>query len=104
MSLLLSYLLKLREHLHYDTELGRKLYENDTYRKFCGFTYDAIPSHDTFSRFFRMLTYQRLTRLFETLGRYLNSLGAFDDDQLAIEATDVLSNARNRHNMDPDAG
>ncbi|OLS20554.1 MAG: hypothetical protein HeimC3_40120 [Candidatus Heimdallarchaeota archaeon LC_3] len=35
---------------------------------------------------------------------HLVSLGIFDKDDLASDATDVLSNGRNKHNLDSDAG
>ncbi len=103
-SLFLTYLLKIRENIPHDTVLERKLKENATYRGFCGFRSYNVPSHDTFSRFFRKLTLTRLEKLFSRLDSLLVSSGVFDRDELAIDATEVLSNSRNKHNPDPEAG
>lgn len=103
-ALFLAYLLKIRENIPHDTVLARKLEENGTYRDFCGFRKGNIPSHDTFSRFFRKLTIVRLEKLFTRLDSLLAASGIFDRDELAIDATDVLSNSRNKHNPDLEAG
>ncbi len=103
-SLFLALLLKIREHIQYDTALVRKLKENVTYRHFCGFGKDHIPSHDTFSRFNRKLTQKRLQTIVQKIDNYLVQEGAFLKDELSLDATDVLSNGRNKHNLDPEAG
>lgn len=102
--LLKSYLLKIREHILEDTVLVRKLKDNETFRYFCDFKKNDIPSHDTFSRFFRQMTPQRLNNIFLKLDRELVTLGVFDRDELALDATDILSNSRNCHNPDSEAG
>lgn len=102
--LFLAYLLKLKENIPHDTKLAQKLQENDTYRKFCGFNKDHTPSHDTISRFNRKLTGKRLKILFRKLDLLLTKEGIFNHDDLAIDATDILSNSRNQHNHDPEAG
>ena len=94
-SLLLALLLKIREHIPYDTALVRKLQENATYRQFCGFRKDHIPSHDTFSRFNRKLTVRRMQTLIRKIDAYLTKQGAYLQDELSLDATDVLSNGRN---------
>jgi len=103
-SLFLALLLKIREHIQYDTALVRKLEENSTYRHFCGFQKDNIPSHDTFSRFNRKLTPRRLQTIVRKIDEYLAREGAFLKDELSLDATDILSNGRNIHNLDPEAG
>lgn len=103
-SLFLAALLKIREHIPYDTALIRKLHENATYRQFCGFRADKIPSHDTFSRFNRKLTQRRLQTIIQKIDAHLANSGAFSKDELSLDATDILSNGRNKHNLDPDAG
>ena len=103
-SLFLAYILWLRERMVYVTELARHLRDNQTYREFCGFTKGKTPSHDTLSRFFRQMTIVRQHRILEQLDRLLDEMRIFDQDDLAIDATDVLSNGRNRHNPDPEAG
>ncbi len=103
-SLFLALLLKIREHIQYDTALVRKLDENVTYRHFCGFWKDHIPSHDTFSRFNRKLTPRRLQTIVQKIDDYLVKEGAFQKDELSLDATDILSNGRNQHNLDPEAG
>ena len=103
-SLLKAYLLRIRENIPEDTALVQKLTDNGTFREFCGFTVNHIPSHDAFSLFFRTMTPRRLNNLFLKLDQELTSLGVFDQDELAYDATDILSNARNRHNLDPEAG
>ncbi len=102
--LLKAYLLKIREHILEDTELARKLKDNATFRYFCDFNRNNIPSHDTFSRFFQQMTPQRLNNIFLKLDRELVTLGVFNQDELALDATDILSNPRNWHNPDPEAG
>ena len=92
MSLLKAYLVKVRENIPEDTELSRKLGDNQTFREFCGFTSTNILAHDAFSRFFRILTSKRLNNLFLKLDNELARLGVFDRDELAIDATDILSN------------
>ncbi|MHA1169702.1 MAG: transposase, partial [Candidatus Hodarchaeales archaeon] len=103
-ALFLAYLLKLRENIPLDTVLSRKLEENVTYREFCGFRRNEVPSHDTFSRFFRKLSTGRLERLFSRLDSLLAAANVFDRDNMAIDATEVLSNSRNKHDPDPEAG
>ncbi len=56
--LLKAYLLKIREHILEDTELARKLKDNVTFRYFCDFSKNNIPSHDALSRSFRQITPQ----------------------------------------------
>lgn len=103
-SLFLAYLLKLRENISHDTKLAQKLQENDTYRKFCGFHKGTTPSHDTISRFNKKLTKKRLKTIQIKLDEMLTKEGVFDQDELAIDATDILSNPRNRHHPDSEAG
>jgi len=102
--LFLAYLLKLKENIPHDTKLAQKLRENGTYRKFCGFSKNHTPSHDTISRFNRELTSKRLKTIFRKLDELLTREGIFDHDELAVDATDILSNSRNQHNWDPEAG
>ncbi len=103
-SLFLAYLLKIRENIPYDTVLARKLRENETYRKFCGFKRNTIPSHDTVSRFIKQLTPRRLQTIFLRIDALLTENHAFALDELALDATDTLSNPRNKHHPDPEAG
>ncbi|MHA1450284.1 MAG: transposase [Candidatus Hodarchaeales archaeon] len=100
-ALFLAYLLKIRENIPHYTVLSRKLEENVTYREFCDFRRGIIPSHDTLSRFFRNLTPDRLDKLFNRLDALLASSDVFDRDDLAIDATEVLSNSQNKHKPDP---
>lgn len=102
-SLFLAYLLKLRENIPHDTKLAQKLRENETYRRFCGFNKGKTPSHDTISRFNNKLTHKRLKTIFSKLDLLLTREGAYEHDELAIDATDILSNSRNKHNPDLDA-
>jgi transposase len=99
-----AYLLKIRENFQYDTTLVDKLRDNNMFREFCGFTPQNIPSHDTFSAFFQKLTPVRLNTIFLKLDQELTDLGVFIQDELALDATDILSNSRNRHHLDPEAG
>ncbi|OLS24071.1 MAG: hypothetical protein HeimC3_21620 [Candidatus Heimdallarchaeota archaeon LC_3] len=103
-SLFLGHLLKIRELFQYDTTLEEKLHENNDFRKFCGFNKENIPSHDTFSRFLRNLSEITILKILKKIDEHLVSIGMFDKDELALDATDILSNGRNRHNLDPDAG
>lgn len=103
-SLFLAYLVKIRENIPYDTVLARKLRENETYRKFCGFKRNTIPSHDTVSRFIKQLTPRRLQTIFLRIDALLTENYVFALDELALDATDILSNPRNKHYPDPEAG
>jgi transposase len=103
-SLFLAYLLKLRENIPHDTKLAQKLKENESYRNFCGFSMGKTPSHDTLSKFNRNLTKERLKTILLKLDGILTKEGVFDQDELAINATDILSNSRNKHNPDLEAG
>lgn len=103
-NLFLAYLVKIRENIPHDTKLALKLRENETYRKFCGFTKEKIPSHDTLSRFNRKLTKNRLKTILLKLDKLLVNEGIFNHDELAIDGTDILSNHRNKHNPDKEAG
>lgn len=104
MSLLFALLLKIHEQIPYDTTLARKLEEIETYRCFCGFRKGNTPSHDTLSRFNRKLTPRRLQTLIRKIDAHLAELGAFWRDELSLDGTDLLSNGRNRHSLDPEAG
>ena len=99
-SLFLFLLLGIREHIANDSSLERKLQENATYRSFCRIKKHNIPSHDTISRFRRKLTEKRLTTLLQRVDRQLTRNIVFQRDELAVDATDILTNARNRHNPD----
>jgi len=101
--LLKAYLLKVRENITEDTRLAHKLQDNETFRDYCGFTPNHIPSHDVFSAFFWIMTPRRLNNIFFRLDRELARLGVFDQDELAHDATEILLNDRNRHNPDPEA-
>lgn len=98
----MAFLLKIREHIQYDTALVRKLKENVTYRHFCGFWKDHIPSHDPLSRFNRKLTQKRLQTIVQKINDYLVQEGAFLKDELSLDVTDVLSNGQNKYNLDPE--
>jgi len=50
------------------------------------------------------MTEKRLTNLLKRIDNNLAKNGVFQKDELAVDATDILSNARNRHNPDKDAG
>jgi transposase len=103
-SLFLAYLVKIKENIPYDTALARELKDKDCLREFCGFKKDSIPSHDTFSRFFKLLTKELLLKIFSKVDTKLAELEVFDRDDFALDATDLITNPRNRHNPDPDAG
>ncbi|MHA1226834.1 MAG: transposase [Candidatus Hodarchaeales archaeon] len=104
LALFLALLVKIRENIPYDTVLARKIEENDTYRMFYGFNKRRTPSHDTLSRLSRKLTERRLQTIIKNIDHELATLGAFDKDELSIDAIDILSNGRNKHNLDPEAG
>lgn len=103
-SLFFAYLLKLRENIPHDTKLAQKLRENETYRKFCEYSKGKTPSHDTLSRFNKKMTKKRLKTILLRLDKLLAKERVFNRDELAMDATDVLSNHRNQHNLDPEAG
>ncbi len=64
---------------------------------FVGFEKNQIPSHDVLSSFNRLMTPMRLFTLILRVDNILASTGLFDHDELAMDATDVLSNNRNLH-------
>jgi len=102
--LLWGLFLQIREHLSNEEELVRKLTENSAYRRFCSFSKRRIPSHDTFKRFYDSLSVKRLESMFRHLDDKLDQLGVFRPDELALDATDLLTNGRNQHHPDLEAG
>ncbi|MBN1389323.1 MAG: transposase [Candidatus Thermoplasmatota archaeon] len=86
-----------------DKELERQLRENPVFQKFCGFIKD-IPSHDTINRFKAKTHLNRLRGIFNKMDGVLTDLGAFDDDDLCIDGTDIGTNANPRKRTDSEAG
>lgn len=103
-SLFMAQILGLDKHWLSATAIASELKDNPYYQRLCEFPPGKQPSHDTISLFQRKMTEKRLLTLIGRIDEVLTQHGAFDQDDLALDATDILSNGRNRHNPDPDAG
>lgn len=70
----------------YDTEMERVLKQNSDYRKFCKLK--QVPSHDKITRF-KKANVLHLKKLFCDIDTLLDELGYFENDELAIDGTDI---------------
>lgn len=104
LALFKAVLLQRLEGWQFDTTLVNKLCGISEYRCFCGFKIGKVPSHDTVSRFKRALPVQLLDRIFFQLDEELAALGSFEEDDLAVDATEVLTYANSFKRTDSEAG
>lgn len=87
-SMLKVVVLQELEEIIDDTEMERRLKDNEDYRGFCGLT-NSVPSHDTISRFKRDRNPRALKRVFLEIDSMLEELGYFDGDELSADGTDI---------------
>ncbi|HUX98174.1 MAG TPA: transposase [Candidatus Deferrimicrobium sp.] len=104
LTLFKAILLQRLEGWQFDTLLVKKLHEIEEYRQFCGFKKSKIPSHDTISRFKRKLPIEVLDKVFFELDEELAALGTFEEDDLAIDATEIVTYSNSFKRTDSDAG
>jgi len=104
LALFKAVLLQRLEGWQFDTVLVKKLQEIEEYRHFCGFKRRKIPSHDTISRFKRTLPIKLLDEIFFKLDEELAALGTFEKDDLAIDATEILTYSNSFKRTDSEAG
>ena len=104
LALFKAVLLQRLEGWQFDTVLVKKLQEIEEYRHFCGFKRRKIPSHDTISRFKRTLPIKLLDEIFFKLDEELAALGTFEKDNLAIDATEILTYSNSFKRTDSEAG
>ncbi len=104
LALFKAILLQRLEGWQFDTILAKKLSEIEEYRRFCGFMRGVLPSHDTISRFKRDLPVELLDKIFFQLDAELAALGTFKKDDLAIDATEILTYSNSFKRTDSEAG
>ncbi|NVM52660.1 MAG: transposase [Candidatus Helarchaeota archaeon] len=104
LALFKAILLQRLEGWQFDTVLTKKLHEIEEYRRFCGFKRGVLPSHDTISRFKRRLPIELLDLIFFQLDAELAALGTFKKDDLAIDATEILTYSNSFKRTDSEAG
>lgn len=104
LALFKAVLLQRLEGWQFDTVLVKKLHEIEEYRRFCRFKRKKIPSQDTISRFKRILPIKLLDKIFFKLDEELAALGTFEKDDLAIDATEILTYSNSFKRTDSEAG
>jgi len=104
LALFKAILLQRLEGWQFDTVLAKKLREIEEYRRFCGFKKGRTPSHDTISRFKRVLPTKMLDQIFFKLDTALAALGTFKEDDLAIDATELVTYSNSFKRTDSEAG
>jgi hypothetical protein len=88
-----AFVLKAHLQIEDDTELARKLDENPEYPKFCGM--HKSPSHDVLSDF-RNNYAHKIRKAFDYFDELLERLGAFKNDALSTDGTDIPVPIKNR--------
>lgn len=76
-----------------DTELARRIAQNKDYMAFCGMP--KAPSHDVLTDF-RINFHHKIRKAFDYFDDLLESLGAFKDDALSNDGTDVPVPIKNK--------
>lgn len=88
--LLKSYLL-----IDDNTTLAKRLHENNTYLEFCNLK--RTPSHDILSKFEKKFFY-KLEIIFNFLDDILEKSGAFENDDMSFDGTDIPVLTKNKQN------
>jgi len=104
LALFKALILQRLEGWQFDTVLAKKLHEIDEYRRFCGFKKGEIPAHDAISRFKRILSIRLLDKIFFKLDEELAVLQTFEEDDLAIDATEIVTYSNSFKRTDSEAG
>jgi len=81
-----TFILKSYLFIDDNTTLAKRLHENKTYLQFCGL--GKVPSHDTLSKFERKFSYKFID-VFIFLDDILEKSGAFDEDDMSFDGTDI---------------
>lgn len=89
----LAFMLGAYLEIEDDTELARRIAQNKEYQEFCGVR--EAPSHDVLTKF--RTSYEHLTiKVFSHFDDLLESLGAFRDDNLSLDGTDMPVPIKNK--------
>ena len=81
-----AFILKSYLLIDDNTTLAKRLQENNSYLEFCGLK--KIPSHDTLSKFEKKFSH-KFTEIFDFLDDILEKSGAFEDDDMSFDGTDI---------------
>ena len=82
----LAFILGAYLEIEDDTELARRIAQHKEYQEFCGVR--EAPSHDVLTKF--RTSYEHLTiKVFSHFDGLLESVGAFQDDNLSLDGTDM---------------
>ena len=93
LNLFKAFVLKSYLLIDDNTVLVKRFHENKQYREFCSF--QKIPSHDTLSRFERKFS-NRFIKIFEFLDDLLEKNGAFENDDMSFDGTDIPVLVKNK--------
>lgn len=88
-----AFILGAYLHIEDDTELARRIEQNKHYQEFCGVS--KAPSHDVLTDF-RQNYKHLIKKAFYYFDDLLESLGAFKDDGLSCDGTDVPVPIKNK--------
>jgi len=89
----LAFLLGAYLEIEDDTELARRIAQHKEYQEFCGI--NKAPSHDVLTDF-RQNYKHLLKKIFYYFDDLLESLGAFKDDALSLDGTDIPVPIKNK--------
>ena len=81
-----AFLLKSYLLIDDNTVLVKRFHENKSYLDFCGI--HKIPSHDTLSKFEKKFSH-KFTEIFNFLDDILEKSGAFENDDMSFDGTDI---------------
>ena len=81
-----AFILKSYLLIDDNTTLAKRFQENNSYLEFCGLK--KIPSHDTLSKFEKKFSHKFL-EIFDFLDDILEKSGAFEDDDMSFDGTDI---------------
>ena len=93
LNLFKAFVLKSYLLIDDNTVLVKRFHESKQYREFCSF--QKIPSHDTLSRFERKFS-NRFIKIFEFLDDLLEKNGAFENDDMSFDGTDIPVLVKNK--------
>jgi len=88
-----AFILKSYLLIDDNTNLAKRLQENNSYLEFCGFK--KIPSHDTLSKFEKNFSHKFID-VFDFLDDILEKNGAFENDDMSFDGTDIPVPMKNK--------
>lgn len=88
-----AFILGAHLEIEDDTELARRIAQQKEYQEFCGAS--KSPSHDVLTKFRNNYRY-KIEKVFYYLDDLLESLGAFEDDSLSFDGTDIPVPIKNK--------